>query len=393
MSRVVNFFSGDSALFDYTVGSWTITGGSATAIVSREQQHSTFGSMKIVPTASGTVTSSISNIAIPADYLGWSVKFSAWIWCNADTTVTASLTVTGASAAITTQKVIRAARWTLISVVQPTNTTQYGLTGSVSCSVSFAGATVSSSFYISNPVVSTPNALVYNTFNNELYARLPRFMREADATQSNPDYPLLRFMDAVFMEGADVYDLWDDIRYVAPDTYGISQKKSTLVDPDTIPVGWMAWLASILGVKLLNKGTGYTSWAAMERILDTSPADGVTTWTEWTGGASAGRAWSYIENLSPDTLNTEAELRWQLSTAVSGINAGTGAAIKTAVKRILTGTKTVTINPLPGGTPWIVQIATLASETPNVVTGSSATVISTVQNVLPVGFEATSVAT
>lgn len=386
MTRVINFLSGNNATFDSSVGNWSLTSGSATISVTKEQQKlSAFGSLKVTPNNASAFTASVTQ-SISPEYLGWAVKFSTWLYSPIDRTVTISLSVTNDPVAETSTVFLRSGVWTLATVIQPSATTVYLDVGSATCSITAASAATASPLYVSAPVISTPDSIVYNTFNNEMYFRLPEYLRDNDPLDATLERPLLRFLDIAFMEAADLWDFWESIRYIPADEYGIAEETSALVDPEKASVSWLYWLAMILGFKFQTSASGVSSWASLVTALDTN-TDGSLTWTELLGVDNTA-TWTELESQAPNNAGSEVELRWQVASGVYGINAGTKQAIIDAAQHILTGTKQVAINSNYGGDPWVFEVVTITSETPDVVGGSSPTLLEVIAPALPIGYSA-----
>lgn len=407
MSRVVNFISGDSTDLASSIGGWSIVDGSGTLSISATKPDGAFiTSLLVTPSTTDDLSIKLSGISVPSAYLGWTLSSYVRAWATYDTRVEITQVVknaVGAQLSSTSQVVnIRGQKWSLVKVVEPSVSAQVGQNSFVDITVKFSDrdsmtVLTSPEVRITHPVTCTPNAIFDNTCVNEVYARLPLYLTEADETQDNPDFPLNRFMDVVFMELGDIYDLWETIRYVAPEDT-TEEKKSTLVDPLTADVTWLPWLAMILGISLSNFTTGFSSWAGLEAAVDSSTYagndDGIPQWSEWetspdTGDVGSDVSWDEIETFAPDTVDYESDLRWQVNTAYYGINAGTKNALVYATQKVLTGTKTVTVESIADGDPWKIRVKTLTAETPDADSpgDTSATVLAVIEPTIAAGFE------
>ena len=151
---------------------------------------------------------------------------------------------------------------------------------------------------------------------NRMYAALPDHYRDADAAD---DYPLYRFMAGVAAELGDVDDLLERFDF-DPVTEG-RLATSDLADPRTSELGWLPWMAQLLGVQI-------------------------------------------------DPAYTPAEMRDAVFYASSGWRAGTKNSLADVAKASLTGTKYAKVYDhtvsLPGdGGQWDVLLVTRVTETPN----------------------------
>lgn len=148
-----------------------------------------------------------------------------------------------------------------------------------------------------------------------LYARLPEHYRVADARQTGPDWPLLRYLSLVGDRAGELEDLLDRIDYVPPEDGGAAGDTSDLVDADQASPAWLPWLAQLVGIE-----------------LDTS------------------------EPLTTQRARiTGVEPTWQT---------GSREAIEAAVAAQLTGTQEVEVTPHWGGDVWVIGIGTIEAETP-----------------------------
>ncbi len=156
---------------------------------------------------------------------------------------------------------------------------------------------------------------------------------------------------------------------------------------------WLPWLAHLLGVQLRNPALGYSSWLSLQEAADVD-SSGEAEWDEWQTAFDGPDGdvvsnWSEIEDAAPTSkADVENFLRWQVSTAVYGLRAGSRASIIEAAKRVLRGDKWVEVQIHSGGNPWLIKIWTETAETPDVSGDgqSSPTVVDIVTPALPAGY-------
>ncbi|MEG1971439.1 MAG: phage tail protein [Burkholderiaceae bacterium] len=144
-----------------------------------------------------------------------------------------------------------------------------------------------------------------------VYDRLPETYRDYD---QHVDYPLLRYLSLLLDQVAAIDDLFERLDRAPED---LDPPASDLADPAAADASWLPWLAQVLGVSL----TG-----------------------------------------------TIAEQRADLADPAAAHAHGSRSALKAAMAKGLTGTKSVTITPGFGGDPWVIGIGTLNAETDTVDT-------------------------
>lgn len=112
---------------------------------------------------------------------------------------------------------------------------------------------------------------------------IPNWMIIEDSNQTNPQFPMMRFVELVGAKMDDVLNLISDFDYIPESEGGLIGDTSSLVDPSNFnnPVydkvtraEWLPWLAQLVGVRntSLNVESG-TSWAYLEQAYP--------TWTSW----------------------------------------------------------------------------------------------------------------
>lgn len=159
---------------------------------------------------------------------------------------------------------------------------------------------------------------VYSKTAERIWARLPEYIRVADAGQQ---WAMKSWLSGVTDRLGEVTTLLDRINFVQPFDGGAPGDTSDLVDPVAADAAWLPWLAQLVGVKL------------------------------------------------GPTLNVAGQ-RTAIASAASGFRAATKGAIVAAAQTLLTGTKYVQVYDhsatVPGdGTVWDILVVTRPSETPD----------------------------
>lgn len=406
MPKVTNFLTGDNYALSTSAGGWGLAAPNAngTILVTGERQKF-FGvnAIKITPNNVGPVSLRITGISVPIELTRAQFRGAAWIAASDDVIAKVTIftsTLLGSASASAETKVhgVHSNKWTLASVSQTERTIPDGQSATISMDITFhddgnLNALSASYIYFSSPILSSFDVIYAEYGVAETYWRLPEYLRTADEEQTDPPFPLYRFMDVAFRTLSDISAIWWNTAYFPP--FDIEdQKSSTLVTPNLADINTLRWLARILGVKIQNPPTGFTSWITLEQQLDTD-VSGEATWTEWeVESALPSGSWATLEDLSPDTLDLESELKWQVDTAYYGINGGTYNALVAAAKRALTGSKLVTVTPRYGGDPWHIRLNTLVSQTPDVLSAgeTSGSVLDFVSGTIPAGFQVSHVA-
>jgi hypothetical protein len=242
-------------------------------------------------------------------------------------------------------------------------TLQSGLWGAVrsnSLTVSDDGDTYKVTLTITNHKtddirISTPNLVNDTAWNqNPVLLNLKRFMPdfyfEYDGRQTDPIYPMFRWVDVLTDSIADTMLLYSEwFEYDAREVQAGYSKtdlftKSRLTNHLAVHNENLDWLAQFSGKKL--------------------------------------RKQIYV---SGNPIISEGDLKSfqqvQLSPAIYGKGAGTQSAIRTALGFVLTGTKSVIISQKAGGDPWTIKLTTLTSESP-----SSEIILAAVEEARPMGY-------
>lgn len=386
MGAIYNLISASNASFLSGIGSWTVSSGSATVAHTREFiRHPSSGSMRLTAANTSPVTLKLSSVSTGDDFDN-RTRFFVWVYAPRQITVTLGIDPSDLPSSFGAL-VVPGLNWSLCSIDGPelNESTTFDLY------VTFAGLHTSDVVYMSEPTVILPDLIANNLFASETWIRLPEFMRDADEAQTEPDLPLLRFIDVLTSASNDVAVLWDGYRYIPPENGGENEPAS-LLDPSVASIETIRWLAQILGVKLFNPTSGTTSWYSLESGLD---PDGSPEWDDWetvpdTGDAGTDVSWDEIETFEPGGLSSIIDLlRWQVAYPYFGYKAGSKEAIVESVKQLLSGDRTVTFVTMVSGDAWKFKVQTKQSETPGSpsVGDSVQQILDIAENAMPAGFE------
>ena len=147
--------------------------------------------------------------------------------------------------------------------------------------------------WIDDSVICEKELAITEPFIKKLIERLPEYFLEEDKNQTNPEYPLLNYLDSASVTLGRIDELITDFGYYSMGDPANPGATSTLVDPATFTGGsagiqydWLLWLSRIIGVQsdAISDSSGLTTgWAKLE-----------TTYPNW-------ETWE--ENINPATLN------------------------------------------------------------------------------------------
>lgn len=106
---------------------------------------------------------------------------------------------------------------------------------------------------------------------------IPEHIIEDDSALTNPDNPLLRYVDLVGYQMDDIMELTANFDYLPVDEGGFPGETSALVDTSTYPERsrkeWVLWMQQVVGTTpVLLAGSGYTGWDYFS---------GFTDWSAW----------------------------------------------------------------------------------------------------------------
>jgi hypothetical protein len=275
---------------------------------------------------------------------------------------------------------IRADEWTLISVETPGIPNPHP---SASCQVSLAVSVVwedaptgEEAFYLKWPTICTPDVLSINYGASETYLRLPEYMRDADAFETEPNFPMLRFIDAITPVVLSVDFTRTLYQYVPPEDAGGTPLFSGLTEPSVAEQPEARWLSQLVGVDLIDPRSGATTWGALLSAADTGgDSSGEASWEEFvdavddaaTGNDDGEAQWGEIQEFAVDSNFTPEILlsftRWQVDSAAYGLRGGTTTSLIEAAKQGLKSVENpVTVVPHADGDPFKIRVEVLSAD-------------------------------
>ena len=219
-----------------------------------------------------------------------------------------------------------------------------------------------SPIYLSVPNLTHADPDLYNQFVILSQAFFPDLLRDIDSGQENPKRPLMKLYHSLTAHASIVMDEYVRIMpfdndEVGPREFLLSEtpenllSKSELTDPALMTPEYMSWAAMFIGT----------------RLLADIQVSGTSIFTD--------------ENFEFN--------RWQVASRAYGLAAGNRDSIKSAVKTILSYSRTVLVTPLWEGDPWVIMIRTLTDETPGVTVAgdTSAEVLAVAEPSRPAGYQ------
>lgn len=347
-----NLLEGENQTFQSSSGDWVADSPHAILFGGERRKYPKNGSLQILPGDTSDVTLTSPAVSAPEGWDGLNIRVFAWFWSPVAILITPTLTFTSGGTDVDVagvQKSVPAEEWTFIDV-----TGQYVHTEEKTVSFSFLiEEHLQEVILMTYPVVTNTDLPALNAFARQAYLRMPEYMREADALQEYPNFPLYRFLDVCSYHLGEIIALWDRFRAVPLDvaTDDLPAQTSDLVDPQTCEISYLPWLAGLLGFRLRNPATGLSSWTGLQETLadwlawqtdiDTSTVDtydspefsamsrnaGGTTVTATIGNPHAVEVgdWINISGATPSSFNGDFEVTGITSTDVTWAQTGTGS--------------------------------------------------------------------
>ena len=200
-----------------------------------------------------------------------------------------------------------------------------------------AGGTLPASRFIwlYDPVFGEYGLNKSGTITRLVYDDFPAFMKLDDTNindlvaNAQPHLPLFRFTESLCYVLDHIDDEAADYVYVRA-TEG-TESKSKLVDPATAPVSALPWLAAVTGTTLLTASSGFTPWLGLEAYDGGDAGTTPGQWDDWDDLAD----WFALQTLDPNFFDSVQGYRDQISTGVSGINAGRPDALVAYTRTLL----------------------------------------------------------
>lgn len=386
MSTVLNLFSEESTKFLTNTGSWISSSNNLSATRSKVRPESNSSSLRVYVSSGTTASAMAPTTQFPETYHYWPIRAFAWVNCDQSEDVTIYLTYIsgGASTTVSAVTSVIADNWTLLSVQQdlvPSDVSD------LIVSIVASGLTTGDSLYVSRPTVMSPWAAAQSFAAGEVWLRLPEYLQSTDKNQTDPDVPLFRFIETLFDTANTIDLIWQNFRWIPPESNDGSIKESALVSPNTSLPPALVWMAQVIGSTLLDPTAAYTPWLFLDN--DDDP-DTPITWAQWLlavdaedGNIDGVVTWTEIQDYNPAIFDLTSSFREQVNGAFYGYKAGTTASIIAAAKTVTdVNTATVVLRYLDD--PFHIKVEILTSEGGDVVDVARALVDTT-----PAGFQIT----
>jgi len=340
--------------------------------------------------AEPSAAATLDNIVIPAAYRRNPVRFHCLVRVGALARVNLTLTIAGdgggewRSDGVGAGRLVRPGQFVLFTVTSDvTDQNDQPFLPSVATirvDATWEGSGSNKNLFIRNPAVSTPAAVVDNVSARETYVRLPEYLRDADATQDSPTFPLFRFVETLLAVADEVDKKWVEFRYDPPLRGG--GKPTALGDPRFADLATLYWMAQLVGVDLIDPRSGLTSWGALMEAADAAGnEDGSPSWEEWVAALDDDGPvlhdddydpstpevetslveWTEIQNFDIDNTNTAPLtflnfVRWQVETAANGLRAGTSRSLEQVIEQGLGEGEPYTVERHADGDPWKIRV-------------------------------------
>jgi hypothetical protein len=344
---------GEDVHFRQSVGSWTASG--ATLRVDFDDvRYFDYNSLRIVPLNSSDVEITCNSIPLLESDVFNSFIFQTWLKSVNDFVVEIEVNVGSFSQSVRALPVGNN-NWTIARGFSA-DTPETFSAEDVSVVLRFKG-------HNGAPILMTvPNLILEYGFTDSLFLRevvtyLPEVFTGYDKKETDPTFPMYRFMEIGTGYANLAFNQQLHYRYLDNESGFNPNEDSTrsgLTDPFYADSVHLPWLSQFAG--LADRQTTAESLLSGYDLVDEDEID------------------DYI--------------RWQIGTAFFGRKAGSLEALREAVKYVLTGTKFVTIYKNYLGNPWHIKVYTKTAETPGGVESESSDVIlGILEKVKPVGYE------
>jgi len=213
-------------------------------------------------------------------------------------------------------------------------------------------------FYVSLLTLISDNSFYKNVFVRNLRQNIPSFIWDKDGLQEYPTYPFYKLFHVLTSRANDAAQLYSDAyQYLSeeiPAEYSGDEPwtNSVLTDPETVRPEFINWLGQFTGSRIL-------------RNINVNGA----------------------EILAANSVDADEFVLWQLENSYFGWGAGSVEALRESVKQLLSGQKIVYV--FPGGSSFLINIYTLLTETPGVVSNgdTSDEIVAIAQLAKPLGFD------
>jgi hypothetical protein len=240
-----------------------------------------YNALKIKPTTLGPVTVSFNSVRTRLRDRDDKYLFHCQLKSETNFTVTINVQ-RGIEEQSTSSKFVPAGRWDIVRS-KPVSVPFTSDTYVVSCFLTFENHN-GNAILLTIPVVQVEYAFTLNQFLRETLVLIPKVFTDADSIQTDPAFPMYRFMEIPLSYAGLTYDQFEKYKYrdlasgkneLDPNTL------SGLVDPSVCERRFLPWLSQFNGVNLLDPVRGTTPWGNLPSnwlgiMYDIDPAEEFT---------------------------------------------------------------------------------------------------------------------
>lgn len=319
-------------------------------------------SLKLTNSTSLNTTIRATQTQVPWPYVRESLIFNAMVYTDRDIQV--STYIHPPAVAYTTvtpnTQTLQAGVWNAIFSNEYTFGSDEFPYADVSITI-VLGTEDADSLYFSVPCLTLAEPEQFNQLSQNSLRYFPDIIADVDSESENPVRPFGKIYHSLTADMSQIIDRYMQMSNLEHDEVGHGAvvyqdhpynilTRSELTDPDLMLPEYLEWGGMLIGSRL-----------ATNIFADGSP----------------------VYDL--DAFDFK---RWQVKTKAFGHYAGTRAAVKAAVKTVLTGRRLVLVTPVYEGNPWVIGIRTLNTETADatVAGDESPTVLAVAESTRPAGF-------
>jgi len=269
--KVVNKIPLPCSCISNNVGSWNVPTGNATLSVDYFEKvipSTGFNSIKIIPTNDDDVSLTLRPITTLLSDGNSALSFHGYFKSDSSMIVNVGLDRSGEEQ-VDNSSVTKAKKWNLVRSKQiriPSSTIEF----EISIVITFSN-------HNQNPILLWYPALIndysfmQNLFVRETVPFIPEVIRTLDSQQTNPDFPMFRFMELGLAHAGVAYDQFEYLRYIDLEggyNEAAETTKSGLLDPTVADESILPWLANLTGTNLVGKSSGTTAWGSLPTVWD-----------------------------------------------------------------------------------------------------------------------------
>ena len=334
---------------------WSISGGTM-SIVAEKYIHPIQYSLKVQPLSDvSNVVLTLNNITYAdAEFLNDGFQFHARYFSISALNISTSIHNDQTNVTETYVNTSRPSQWST-GYSQVINAGGVSISFDVVITISNHAGNI---FYLSLPTLISDDSFFRNAFVKNLRRNIPSFIWDKDSLEEYPTYPFYKLFHALTSRANDAAQYFSNLYEFPADEIppGYTGEefwtKSVLVNPDSVYPDFVPWLSQFTGSKI-------------KRAINVDGSD----------------------ILAANSVDADEFVLWQLENSYFGWGAGSVEALRESVKQLLSGQKIVYV--FPGGSNFTINIYTLLTETPGVVSNgdTSDEIVAIAQLAKPLGFD------